>query len=272
MKKYIAPLMMILLVVYSNAMEIVKQDPSIPCNDICYLNQMPREILNYIAHFLIETKKEFVARIRVECEEQQKEREEEQKAIAKRGWIPECGYIKTLRACNIERTKCLFFCGGALTLFDYLNLDEKCINTQYSYQEERELNYMSIALSQKGQMFASYYYKDCSCEKCPCEEPDMEILEITKIDTQKKQDKNHVLILKESRKLYSGESLYFDKMAFNKQGNKLLVCNSYETFDPKIFSLKAIDSKKEQEIVRTNKLQKYLKDKFVCDRYIEGRK
>lgn len=259
-------------------MKTVGQDLSIPCDDVCYLNQMPRDILDYIAGFLMETEEEFVARIRVEYEEIQKEREEKQKEIDKQGWFGECGHIPMFKACNIDQMKCLVYFQNNLILHDYIDPDEGYINTQYSHTEERVVNYTSIALSPKGRLFACYYHKDCSfeealCQKGLCAETNMNILEITKIDTQKKQDKNHVLIVKENRQLYSGRPLCINQIAFNKQGNKLIVYDSCNSFDPKIFCLKNVDQSKIQAAPKiTNKLQVYLRDKFVCDKYIEGKK
>ncbi len=50
---------------YSRAMEIIKQDPLVPCDNICYLSKMPQNVTDRIAHFLgWETRKAFVERTR----------------------------------------------------------------------------------------------------------------------------------------------------------------------------------------------------------------
>ncbi|HEX4068639.1 MAG TPA: hypothetical protein VHX42_00940 [Candidatus Babeliales bacterium] len=266
MKQYVVQLL-VLVSIFCNASAMEK---------VCYLNRMPRDILDYIAIFLTcddETDEQFIARIRLEYEEKKREREEGRKAIKERGYIPEVVHISRVKAYNIDQTKVIFCCTymKSLCWSDCLDRNEEDLARRYSYQEEFKWNSVDcIALSPQGRMFAWCYYKPCSCEQYPCEEtckdPAMKILEITKIDTQKKEDSNHVLILKESRELHRGESLHIDEMFFNKQGNKLIAYNSYnDNFNPTIFSLKNLDPSKKQ-VVRptTNKLQEYLRDKFIC--------
>lgn len=67
MNKY-APLALFLFVSQLHAMKMIRQDPLIPCDAICYLNQMPCDILDYIASFLMETEEEFIERTRIKTE------------------------------------------------------------------------------------------------------------------------------------------------------------------------------------------------------------
>ncbi len=252
-------------------MEIVKQDPLIPCDDICYLSLMPSDILNYIAGFLMETEEEFIERVRRENAEEQEERK---KKLAEPCY--DVGVMRMLIASNIDKTKALLFLEQdcKLTFYDYLNPDEGHINTQYVYKEEREVEYSSIALSPQGRMFSCYHCSLCKCNKSFCEEFQECVLEINKISTQKKEDGNHILLLQERRELHRGKQLYSDKAVFNKQGDQLMVYDSYTSdFQPRIFPLKNIDATKPQVTVKaTNQLKEYLRDKFVCNKFIEGKK
>jgi hypothetical protein len=271
MKKYVVLRLSLLLFLVSqlHAMEMIKQDPSISCDDVCYLNEIPREILDYIAGFLMETEEEFVERV---CRENAEEQEEREKKLKEP--VNDVGVIRMLIASNIDATKALLFYENAceLTFYDYLDHDEGHINTQYVYKEERKIEYNSIALSPKGRIFACYHCKLCKCNELLCEELKY-TLEIRKIDTQKKQDGNHILMLRESRELHHGESLGIDRIVFNNQGNQLIAYYSHNDFKPTIFSLKSIDATKPQVAVKaTNKLQEYLRDAFVCNQYIEGKK
>jgi hypothetical protein len=245
---------------YSSAME-----------PVCYLNNMPSDILNYIARFLMETEEEFIERMSGENLEEQKERKEKLKEP-----VNDVGIISMLIASNIDKTKALLFVeqDGELTLFDYIDPEEGHINTRYSYKEEREIEYGSIALSPKGRMFACYHYSRCQCNESLCEEPQVCVLEINKISTQKKEDGNHILMLQERRDLHRGKHLYCDKTVFNKQGDQLMVYYSYQSkFAPRIFPLKNIDASKQRAVVKTtNRLQEYLRDAFVCNNFIEGKK
>jgi hypothetical protein len=278
MIKY-APLALFLFIFQLHAMEIIKQNPSILCDDVCYLNQMPREILDCIASFLMETEEEFIERVRRENVEEQEERKEKLKEP-----VNDVGIIRMLMASNIDATKALLFMEQdcELTLYDYINPDEGYLNTQYSYKEEREIGYISIAVSSKGRMLARYF----------CEDTEDVVLEIIKIDTQKKEDGIHILMLQESRELYRGDPLCISSIVFNQQGNKLIAYDRDSDFEPTIFPLKGgaslvkyrkVDITKSQELVKitakpqvtaktTNKLQEYLRDKCVCNTYIEGKK
>src|SRR5260221_3470810 len=271
MKKYIAQLIMLSVFSYSNAMEMIKQDPLIPCDDVCYFNEIPREILDCIASFLMETEEEFIERI---CRENAEEQEERKKKLKES--VNDVGVIRMLIASNIDKTKALLFVEQdcELTLYDYLDYEEGRINTQYSYKEERKIEYSSIAISPKGRMFACYHYSRCQCNEYFCEEVQECVLEINKISPQKKEDGNHILMLQERRELHCGKHLYSYKLVFNKQGDQLMVYYSYTSdFEPRIFPLKNIDATKPQVAVKaTNKLQKYLRDAFVCNQYIEGKK
>ncbi|HEX4068638.1 MAG TPA: hypothetical protein VHX42_00935 [Candidatus Babeliales bacterium] len=262
MKKYRAPLALFLFVFcHATAME-----------KVCYLNRMPRDILDYIAIFLTcndETDEQFIARIRLEYEEKKREREEKQKVINERGYYTEGRTRPCIRACNIDQTK-LIFCSTDMKIFelhDYLDRDKKGVARSYSYQEKSEwLDIDCIALSSKGQLVALYFYKKFSGEK-----KGRFMLEIIKIDTQK-QERNGVLILQKRRELPCDFIELIDGIAFNKQDNKLVAYNSDKDFVPTIFSLKNIDQNKTQVIAPTNKLQEYFRDKLVCQKYIEGRK
>jgi hypothetical protein len=260
--KYIA-LVFLCVVFYSNAME-----------QECYLNQMPCDILNLIEHFLTcdgETEEQFIERIRAKNVEKQEKRKKKRNEP-----VNDVGIIRMLIASNLDKTKALLFYQNdcELTFYDYLDCPEGHINTQYVYKEERAIEYDSIALSPKGRMFACYHYSKCQCNEFVGAEPQVCVVEVNKINTQKKEDGNYILILQERLELYRGKHLYCDKIVFNKQGDQLMLYYSYTSeIEPIIFSLKNIDVTKPQAVVKTtNKLQEYLRDKCVCNKFIEGKK
>src|SRR6266404_3167774 len=64
MKKYIEQLILLLFFVLPLCAMESKNDPSTPCDDICYLAKMPLDVCNRIAYFSPwETKKQFIKRM-----------------------------------------------------------------------------------------------------------------------------------------------------------------------------------------------------------------
>jgi hypothetical protein len=270
MKKYIAPLMMVLLVVYCNAMKTVQKNSLIPCDDICYLNQMPRDILDYIASFLTyddETEEEFVARIQVK--DITKETTEDCNEF-----LVNYGFSSARIALCPDEAKALFFVskvelldnGRKVNVDNIIIFDRQKNNDgdKIIYQQKIDNmdQYDHIALSPSGSMIAALYTEkeynfgggERSYYAC----------EIRKVDIQKKQARCIPF-------MFAPEGIFF-----NKQGTHLIVHGTKDSSGKKpyhIIPLKIVDSKQPQVIVPiTNKLQVYLKNKFVCDRYIEGKK
>ncbi len=87
---------------------------------------------------------------------------------------------------------------------------------------------------------------------------------IRKIDTLKE------------RELYSPDEFLHKRIAFNKQGTHLIAHGEYHETKKstyKISSLKITSFAEEQVKAKiTHNLQQYLRDKFVCNKFIEGKK
>jgi hypothetical protein len=265
---------MLSVICHAHAMEMVKKNPSIPCNDICYLNQMPRDILNYIASFLMETEEKFVARTRVKKDLGVMEQNIQEYCC---NVLIKHGFFSTDIAFCPDEIKVLFF--GRRREFldngDKVNVDNIIIidrqknndsdNVIYQQKLDDRDKYDCIALSSSGSMIATLYRKYSSEYNMGAELCWTNVVEIQKVDTQKKVAMHFCGTL-------SPHGIFF-----NKQGTHLIMHGEEQYtgkgITHKIILLKAMHADQSQVLPNiTNQLQLYLKDKFVCDRYIEGKK
>ncbi len=269
MKQYIAQLMMLLsLVGCSSAMEVIKPDPSVPCNDICYFNEMPRDILEYIARFLMETEEEFIERTQITS-----------LIISEAGDF----YCRTFRvrfmkhALCPDEEKCLVlgrnYCREYEERFDrtFLNsfYEDKIMiidlpkgkGAEHKVMYEKALDnfdkYKCCALSRGGNrigMVHSYSYRGRSYDR----------LDIQKTTTQ------------EQKVYYLPAALCAERLFFNKQGTHIILHGKEYLTQEKLYhivSLKNVTSHQmDVEPEKTNQLQNYFRDKFVCNKNIEGEK
>ena len=235
-------------------------------SNMCLFNRLPVDVLNFIAHFLMcydETEEQFIAR--TSADKQKKDKEEEECRLSE---VASPFYSS---AKNIYNNKIIF-----------LDKDKKslalrdCISKKiYKYKELEKAEYGCCALSPNGSMIAIFYTIFLSGEQYR-----IPMLEILKVETEDVQgQKNGNLIVQSRRELLSNADkmgndykYYISDIDFNPQGTHLIV-RSQGFKDHAIFPLKIIDLNEPQAVVpTTNKLQNYLRDKFVCNKYIEGDK
>jgi|SRR5579862_3854692 hypothetical protein len=257
MKKYGAPLALLLFVFQMHAME-VEIEP-------CYLSIMPTDVLNLIAHFLTcddETEEQFIARTL-------DEKLEKDEYYYKNAHHEVC--MPNLRLHSHRNGRGISLCsnGKRLALGDHDKL--------YVYKGLEKSDYECCDLSLNGGMIAIFHR-----QFLPGEQYKTAILELLQVKTEDIPDQeNGNLIIEKRRELARGDRrIQFVEIAFNKQGNQLIAWNlsssskadNINKNDYTIFSLKKIDPDKPQMLMKiTNKLQEYFKDKCVC-KYIEGKK
>lgn len=231
-------------------MEIVKQDPSISCDNVCYLNCMPCDILNFIAHFLTcddETEEQFVERTQGKKQQLDPYADEE---ILQAFYDDGSDNLVSIYLFCVEND----FHGHQLVIseegdpYDFYN----------GALESAE--YRCIALF--GRKMALFYYTQIDDVK-------KSVLELQRIDLKKnkKDPLNGIINLGEKREL---SPLVFEPtyIAFNQQGTHLIAHGKNpitQKATHTIFPFKEV-------VVRTNRLQKYLRNKVVCNTYIEGKK
>jgi hypothetical protein len=258
MIKY-APLALFLFVFQLHAMEIIKQNPSIPCDDVCYLNQMPRDILDCIAGFLMETEEKFVARTLAEKKEKDRKYDDlRQHEVHLSNEHLQSRSHK--RAINLSEN------GTRLLLFDGIGDDSiKSYKYTQEYKQFERLYCHCCALSFSGTMIAMFYKKLVP-------EHNTWILELLKVSMEDvPEQKCGNLIIEERREiLRDNKNIAFRSLAFNQQGWQLIAwhLSSDDTVNKgnyKIFPVPTSCSS-------TNRLQEYLRDKFVCNKFIEGKK
>jgi hypothetical protein len=263
MKKYVVQLMMLLFVFcHINAME-VELNP-------CYLAIMSSDILNYIASFLMETEEEFIARTRIQKE-----------------LTPEC---KNLFDGRNLKCKCWSFSPDETKLaavVDEYNLLNNVVKpqrylmimnlhrnngikleiaskTSLSYANGIE-DYQRIALSDGGNLLATFYQN----KECYEGEDFYEfIFKIKKVDAIKNYKIDEKII-------DFPYDFYPAIIAFNKQGTHLITHGKDPVTQEAIyhtFSLKNIDQNEQNKENDSNKLQTYLRDKCVCNKFLLGSK
>jgi hypothetical protein len=230
-------------------------------NDICHFNKLPAELLNLIAYFLTcddETEEQFIARtLAKKLETDRKSNQDSYDEIV----------MHNLRL-HLKRND-----KGISLSNDGKLLSLSYHSKRYVYEGLVKSDYECCDLSLSGNVIAMFHR-----QFLPGEEYRTAILELLKVRTEDVPEQKHgKLIVEERRELARADrNTWFTEIAFNKQGNQLIGWNLYTTSDKsnhKIFSLKIGDLEQSQAVVKpTNKLQEYLRDKFVCQQYIEGRK
>ena len=251
-------------------MEIVKQDSSIACDDVCYLNQMPRDILDYIAGFLMESEEEFIERTRVAKKVTVHDDIVVSCHLGLLSWRcqfcpDEKKYLVLGRKANgkLPHEDMIAIVDSIKNRDDYNNWFNGNRDKKILYKEnfDNYEKYTCHGLSRGGGMIAFVYEEK---KWCGSSEYFYDYFKIQKIDTLK------------TRELYIPDSFLHKKIAFNKQGTHIIAhgeCYFSQKVMYKITQLKIIDSMQMQvEVGTTNKLQEYLRDKYVCNTYIEGKK
>lgn len=248
--------MLFLFVFYhAHAMEIIKKKPSIPCGDVCYLNLMPREILNYIASFLMESEEEFITRTLAE----KKKKDGMYKNFR-------CYAVSLpnqhLRSRGNNKVIVLSGDGSRLALCDGL---EDVRRGMYCTELEKS-TYDCCALSPNGTMIAIFHR-----QFLPGEEYRTAILELLKVRTEDVPgQKNGNLIIEERREIFRINEVCFRSLSFNQQGWQLIgwYLASYDTINERNYRIFPLPT----SCSSINRLQEYLRDAFVCKTYIEGTK
>lgn len=258
MKKYIVLNLVSFFVFQSYAMEVELKP--------CYLNNMPIEILNLIASFLMETDEQFIARTRI-IDKTLSITEDCATFLVKYGFYSARGALcpDETKALLLIRKLLQLDNGWCKYLDNMMIIDRQKNNDDDKIMYQEKLDnmdiYEAIALSRGGNIIAMFHQeKECyEGEDCT-----YDIFEIQKISTQKK------------REICMYGISDFEIIAFNKQGTHLIVhgkdADTQQAIH-KIFSLKRVDPNQPQAVVKpTHKLQEYFRDKLVCQKYIEGRK
>lgn len=263
MKKYAIALLFIVCQI--NAMnETSKQDPSKPCDDICHLNRLPIEVLNYLASYLMESEEEFVERTKKMDDSLAKN--VSVKLSSLQAWCPdEVSSIKIKNVPQEVKDKDNY-------LFEYNKyLVVKKDGIEYTTKlEDRKSDYRCVALSRGYNRIGIYRSESYYC--LPRENINYRFfLEIQKIELKKNEKGEGIIVLGEQYKLPVTNPQW---IGFNKQGNWFIE-HSTNMFTQKaehsIVDLKKlVNSALKEEIVHTHKLQTYLQDKFVCSGYIKG--
>ena len=256
MNKYIiSQLIMTLLVTFhASAMEIVqdKKNPSIPVGDVCYFAKMPVEILSHIASCLMESDEEFIERIAIQSEKR-------------------VTWGKILLEFCPDKTKtieCLYGSDMQITL-TIRNVHNNNCKAVYTKKCDKDCFFERIALSSAGDTVAMLYHEWLY---------NPSILLIKNIHTEQEQLKKVYLPLE------------VKTIAFNKQGTRLIVYGkNRDTAENmhKMFYLKKVDNNKpgivvdssesqvmevEEDKSQINELQNYLRDKCVCNKFLEDAK
>jgi hypothetical protein len=256
MKKGMLQLMVLFVVLHAHAMEIVQQNPSIPCNNTCYLNYMPLEILNYIASFLMEAEEDFVARTLAE-----KKKKDAMYADKRHHEVRWPNAHLSLRCSN--RGIVLNGDGSRLAMRDGL----KDVRKGMYVTKLESSTYDCCALSPNGTNIAVFHRKFETGQ-----EYRTGILELLKIrieDVPEQHDGN--LIIEERQEIFRGDDkVYFRSIAFNQQGWQLIGwrLSSNDTVDKRNYRIFLLPI----DWLPANQLQVYLKDKFVYNKCIEGKK
>lgn len=251
MKKYFILLVSLLVVFHANAME-KKQ---------CYLNKLPIKILDLIASYLMESKTETIARIIRNKQYRYLDQGPFVDISVNENEIIIFEEEKNPPQCRIPK----------LSKFTITQGDR-----EYKGKVNPEL-YKCIALSPYGTMIALHYVRYPE-ESWKAREA---FLEIRKIDFIKDQEKNRAVVSKEKKEISLPQYTSIPKaLGFNRQGTDLIAYFDSWSFDMKdiTFLLKATLSLKGNDpysfvpsvVNTTNNLQKYLRDKFVCNKCIEG--
>lgn len=238
-------------------------DPSIPDkNGICWFNRLPIKALNHIASFLMESINEFVARTKIE-------------EIAPKsrlwflfwddfdGWKYIRDKSRLVGIFSPDKTKFAITLTGEkrfgslhmerashLLIVDLQKNDSK---DKIIYKQHMKGVYGDIAPSGSGSMIAVWSYG-------------INLLEIKKVATS------------QTRILFNGggpnhidSKWCFFRAAFNKQGTQVIMHGAYwpnGLEEYKIFPLK-----QSQLLIDESKtLQHYLRDKCVCNKFIENKK
>ena len=234
---------------------IVKiEDPSIPCDDICHLNRMPVEVLDYIAYFLMESKEEFVARMynKYDCKV--------------------CDFYRRhhLREfcpddLNSLSTRYQYIHSYSWFTLNHNNVEYKgCI-------KKKEIN--CIALSRHMDMMGIFRFENKSTGTHTSGDVEA-ILEIQKIDLKKDKygKENEIVFGQEQCLVFHVQCPTL--MGFNEQGTLFMACKKNDEtgkWSQYIYSLKKnVLSKIEDDIKISNKLQQYFRDNRVCNKYIKG--
>jgi hypothetical protein len=238
----------------ANEEYLSKTDPSIPCDDVCHLNKLPIAVLCRIVHFLRETQEEFIKRT-----------ESDQRSFCLGKMIG----------------KFLVRCPDKIKEMEIIQVEDEH-DIRYIKQQDLEihdkkdtykiqissLDYKCIALSRGGNLIAFHYHKPATV-RTPGE--CFPFLVVQKINLQKNEQGKGIIELGGNR----GYRLDFEPtwIGFNKQGTCLIARRDTrfkEENKYKFFTLK--DKEEEVGLGISNKLQKYLRDKFVCNNSIEGQK
>jgi hypothetical protein len=252
---------------------------------VCYFNKMPVDVMNIIASFLMETEEEFVERTKIKKEvplayHTFSTDPEQPDDVKRRGLLsefcPDETKIMTLRHdCSTWELP------PYVMIIDLQKEDEKD-KVMFEGQMGRS-EYQRIALSCGGNRIAFFHHQASSVPshrgERVCTEP---FVEIQKIDSQKDDEGKYVFVLGTKQEL-PWPRFEPERMGFNKQGTYLIAhgrdCTPQRQITHKIYSLKTVGVNKEQVsdieqvVIKTkNMLQEYLRDKFVCNKYIEGTK
>ena len=260
------------------AMETVKKDPSIPSDNICHLDRMPVEILNHISRFLMESEEQFIARTSV------KKEMTAQSLIFFKNRNVACA--RWSLCADEDKAIAVFqpFAGHKKYEAEYYlmisDVDKKRAPKAGSLFEckvpfvEWE-TYEQVALSCGRGRIARCWNKWTSCMSLSPQSGLIRNVAVQKIDLKENTEGKQVIDLGRIRVL---STLDFKPISidFNKQGTHLIIHGenlSVKKVVYKIIPLKVIDpAQKEVEIKTTNELQGYLRDKFVCNKCIEGKK
>ena len=241
--------MCLFIVFHANAME----------KEQCYLNKLPIKVLDLIASYLMESHKETSSRII----------RDKQYRYLDQGPFVDIS-VDENEIIILEEVK-------NPPQFRIPKLSKSTIthgDREYKGKVEPEL-YQRIALSPYGTMIALYYIRYPE-EQWKARE---KFLEIRKIDFIKDQEKNRAMVSKEKKEIFLPQYSCVPKaLGFNRQGTDLIAYFDSWSFDMRdiTFSLKATLSLKGNNpyapsvVNTTNNLQKYLRDKFVCNKCIEG--
>ncbi|HEX4069022.1 MAG TPA: hypothetical protein VHX42_02900, partial [Candidatus Babeliales bacterium] len=201
MKKYRAPLALFLCVFcHATAME-----------KVCYLNRMPRDILDYIAIFLTcddETEEQFIARTFAE-------KQKKDDYYYENAHHEVCMPNLCLAAKNKKKQRISLKEDGArLALFDGSKV--------YEYKGLAKSGYECCALSPSGTMIAIFHR-----QFLPGEKYKTAILEILKMGTEDipEQENGNLIVEKRRKLLRRNYKTSFNDIAFNKQGQHLIAWN-----------------------------------------------
>jgi hypothetical protein len=237
-------------------------------NNMCLFNRLPVDVLDFIAHFLTcddETEEQFIARIL--ANQQEKDREEEECRMSE--VVSRSSFCCTAE--NIYNNKLIFLYKEKKELA----LRDCTSNKVYKYKDLKKAEYGCCASSPSGKMIAIFYTIFLPDEQYHT--PMLEILKVETEDVQGQKDGNLIVqnrreLLRYVYKMRDEYKYYICHIDFNKQGTHLIVRSRLD-MNHTIFPLKIVDLNEPQVIVpTTNKLQEYLRDKFVCNKYIEGKK